>query len=378
LASTGGGGGAGMSTNGSEALAGPGGAGGSGLVAFRYITATKPSFTYPTNAYLNVGMTETFTTNVAVDSATASFTRTFRWESSTAGVNGPFSSVKAGTGASNAAFSWVPTDTSTSGSNYLYRVVVTDSDSSGLSIQDTSTSVFAVINQSLLMTGATTIKKTINVTRNENYTISQGTPTYSYTLTPIIPGITLDTSTVGTTILKIADTATVGTYLETLTVTDSVTGTVVLPITIVISAPPTLTNTAEIITTGQIFNIDASNSASYSVGASTLSDISGSKKPVTINNGSTYSTENSGILKLSRTSNQYVSATAFTKLNTWTVEAFVRLDAEPIAGTCFATSEYAPTNINFALCMDVGRTFYTGYHDGGWTYKRSTNQIPLK
>jgi hypothetical protein len=128
---------------------GYGGNGGLGIVTFRFITAFKPSFTAPTNAYLNVGMTETFTTNVAQDSATAVLTRSFRWESSTTGSNGNFSVIKQGTGANNAVFSWVPPDTATTGSNFVFRVIVTDFDTAGLFIQDTSTPVFAVINPAL-------------------------------------------------------------------------------------------------------------------------------------------------------------------------------------------------------------------------------------
>ena len=351
-----------------------GGAGGSGIVIVRYITASKPIFTYPINAYLNVGMTETFTTNVAADSATALLTRTFRWESSTAGAGGPFTVIKTGTGASNASFSWIPTDTSTSGSNFLYRVVVTDSDTAGLFIQDTSTAVFAVINGTLLMSGATTIRKTINVSRNETYTISQGTPTYRYSLSPTIRGITLDTSTVGTTILKIADTATVGTYSQTLTVTDSVTGTVALPITIVVSAPPTLSNGGEVVTTGQVFSIDSGNSASYSPGTtasgnSAVRDISGGKKTVSINGTLAYSDDSSGILSMSGTN--YLSYTKDAQLTTWTVETYIRINADLAGTTCAVTNQYTEKDINFALCLDQGRTFFTGFHNVQWTYKRS-------
>jgi hypothetical protein len=156
-------------------------------------------------------MTETFTTNVMSDSATVSLTRTFRWESTTTGANGTFSLIKQGTGAANAAFSWIPTDTSTSGSNYLYRLIVTDSDTAGLFITDSSTA-FAVINRTLVMTGVSIIKKAINVSRTDTYTVTFGTPSYRVTLTPVISGITLDTSTITSPVIRIADTATVGTY----------------------------------------------------------------------------------------------------------------------------------------------------------------------
>ena len=350
--------------------------GADGVVILRYITSARPSYTKPTNAYLNVGMTETFTTNVLLDSATAMLTRTFKWESSTAGAGGPFTTIKQGTGASNAFFSWIPTDTSTTGSNFLYRLTVTDSDTAGLSISDSSTA-FAVINGALRMTGVTSIKKQINVARNETFTISSGTPTYRYTLTPVIPGITLDTATVGSAVLRISDTASVGTYLETLTVTDSVSASVVIPLSITVSAPPNLVDGGEINFNNQIFNIDPGNSASYNRSTGAISDISGTKKTVLVPNGATYSNDFSGVLTFASASSQYMSARAFTQYNTWTIETWIRLDAAPAEGFCPLSSEYNPTNISFALCVDSVRTFYAGFHNGNWTYKRSNEVIPI-
>lgn len=353
----------------------PGGNGSSGVVIVRWITALKPTFTPPTNALLNVGMTETFTTNVAQDSATVMLTRNFRWESTTAGANGTFTTIKQGTGAGNAAFSWVPTDTSTSGSQYLYRVVVTDSDSYGLFIVDTSTPVFAVINRTLAMTGPTSIKKQINVARNETFTISHGTPSYRFTLTPTIPGITLDTSTVGTTLLRISDTASAGTYLETLTVTDSVSASVTIPLSITISAPPSLVNSGEIVDTGLEFNIDMANTASYSRATGTISDISGTKKVVTINGGSTFNEDFSGNLKLSNT--QHISATGFRTLSSFTIEAYINLRSIGSDQVCVFGSEQNPTNVPYFLCIDSGRTVFTGFYNGQWTYKRTTQTLTL-
>jgi hypothetical protein len=353
------------------------GSGGSGVVIVRWITALKPSFTKPTNAYLNVGMTETFTTNVSQDSETAQLTRTFRWESTTAGAGGTFTPIKVGTGAANAAFSWIPSDTSTTGSQYLYRVVVTDSDTAGLFIQDTSTAVYAIINGTLTMTGVSSIKKQINISRNETFTIAAGTPTYRYTLTPVIAGITLDTSTVGFAVLKISDTASAGTYLETLTVIDSVSASVVVPLSISISAPPVLIYSAEMNSKNIIFDFDAGNSASYNLSTGALADVSGTKKSILVPNGATYSSDYSGILSFKSGSSQYMSATSFTQYNAYTIETWIRLDAAIPDGFCPLTSEYNPTNISFVLCVDAGRTIYGGFHNGSWTYKRSNEVIPL-
>ena len=251
------------------------GYGGSGVVILRYITAIKPTFTSPTNAYLNVGMTETFTTNVAQDSATVGLTRTFRWESSTTGSSGTFSVIKQGIGAANAAFSWVPRDTATSGSNYVYRVIVTDSDTAGLFIQETSTPVFAVINLALAVSSKSTITKTVGVSKMETFTVSLGTPTYRYSLSPDHAFFWIDTATASTPRIRIADTATVGTYYETFTVTDSVSASVSIPLTIIVSTQPSFSASSVQVDSGTVLYLDAANSASYSGSGSTWSDISG-------------------------------------------------------------------------------------------------------
>ena len=252
-----------------------GGNGGSGLVALRYLTAAKPTFTAPTNVFLNAGMTETFTTNVAQDSATALLTRTFRWESTTAGSGGTYSVIKQGTGAANASFSWVPSDTSTSGDQYLFRVIVTDSDTAGLFIQDTSTAVFATINRALVLNSKSTLTKTVNVSKVETFTVTLGTPTYRYTFTNSNPLITLDTSTVGSPRVRLADTLTVGTYYETFTVIDSVSATIVQPLTIIVSPPPSFSANAAQVDSGTALYLDAGNLQSNSGTGATWNDISG-------------------------------------------------------------------------------------------------------
>jgi hypothetical protein len=274
--SGGGGGGGGASSS----IAGYGG---SGVIILRYITALKPTYTKPTTAYLNAGMTETFTTNVAQDSATAVLTRTFRWESTTTGSNGTFTLIKQGTGEANASFGWIPPDTRTSGSNYLYRLIVTDSDTAGLFITDSSTA-FAIINPALSVSGSSTIAKRINLGKSETFTITLGTSTYNSSLSPTIPGISLDTSTAGLAVIKIAETMTVGTYYETLTVIDSVSASVAMPLIIYIAAPPTLLNTGEIVANDLILNLDAGNSESLIAGDTTTvtsaiwKDLSGNGK----------------------------------------------------------------------------------------------------
>ena len=388
-----GGGGSGYNTSGSDV---GGGDGGSGVIIIRWITASVPSYTKPVNAYLNVGMTETFTTNVMSDSATVSLTRTFRWESTTTGANGTFSLIKQGTGAANAVFSWVPTDTSTSGSNYLYRLIVTDSDTAGLFITDSSTA-FAVINRTLVMTGVSIIKKAINVSRTDTYTVTFGTPNYNVTLLPVIAGITLDTSTITSPVIRIADTATVGTYYETLTVTDSVSASVVIPLTITISAPPNLLNTAEIVTNDLILNLDAGNSASLIADSGTATtgiswkDLSGSRNNgatgAGVNTGAsggtactapTYSSANAGSLTFAAGSNNcyYVSTLNPTSIrNNYTVEVWFKTSATLSSNMGLMSQSTLASNSPYFLNVgtQAGSALYVSFWDNVTTTYKYAN-----
>ncbi len=371
-----------------------GGHGGSGVIIIRWITANKPTYTSPTIAYLNAGMTETFTVNVAQDSATANLTRTFRWESSTTGVNGTYSVIKQGTGANNAFFTWVPTNTSTSGSTYAYRVVVTDSDSAGLFIVDTSTPVWAIINEPLSVSGSSSIAKAINLSKSETYTITLGTSTYRSRLTPDAPEISLDTSTAGLAVIRIAETATVGTYYETLTVTDSVSAVVIIPLTIQVAAPPTLINSSDIRSNDLIFHLDAGNSKSMLLGDTatatnvTWADLSGNKKDAltsgTFDTGGfaktcaapTWSPYFGGSLAFDGSTTCYWSPYIDNQLNkNVTVEAWVRLDGATINnGAMLVQQNYNPSsasNLNFLLGdSDANGQIKFGIWDGG-AYRQS-------
>jgi hypothetical protein len=390
-ANTGGGGGAGVIQGG--ATDGPGAQGGTGIVVVRWITASVPTYTKPTNAYLNAGMTETFTTNVSQDSATAVLIRTFKWESSTTGASGTFSLIKQGTGSSNASFSWVPIDTSTSGSNFVYRLTVTDSDTMGLSITDSSTA-YAVINRPLNVSGVSTIPKAINLAKSETFTITLGTPTYRASLTPIIAGITLDTSTAGFAVIKIADTASVGIWLETLTVTDSVSASVTLPLSITIAAPPNLLNTAELVSNGLVLNLDAGNSSSIISDSGTVTtaltwqDLSGRKSHATtgsaVNTGGytstactapKYSSENSGALIFQTNTENcyYTSYTGADLQKSYSVEAWFKTSASLPAWASVISGAFTggTTPIPIALGSLGGSAMYVAFYDGtvnGWRY----------
>jgi hypothetical protein len=333
-------------------------------------------------------MTETFTTNVAVDSATAGLTRTFKWESTTPTANGAYTILKSGTGATNAAYSWVPSDTSTNGSGYLYRLTVTDSDTAGLFISDSSTA-YAFINPALKVTApaaGTNLAKKINVSRNETFTITLGTPTYKAILSPVIPGITIDTSTAGSVLLKIGDTATVGTWLETLTVTDSVSASVVILLSITIAAPPTLLNSGEIVSNKLILNLDAGNSQSLLLDDSSTAtnavwrDLSGNKKDAstggvtaTTYDGKTctapkYYSGNGGYIDLNGSTDCFRTEDLGTSIDrSFTVEAWYRSRGTMLAGASIFAQNHSGSNIAIVLGGANGTTdIRLGVYNGGW------------
>lgn len=388
-----GGGGAGY-VNAAEGSDVAGGSGGSGVIIVRWITATKPAFTQPKIAYLNAGMSESFSVNMASDSATPNLIRTFRWESSTSGVNGTYRTVKEGTGANNSFFAWTPQNTATTGSTYAYRVVVTDSDTAGLWIQETSNPVWAIINEPLNVSGSSSVGKAINLSKSETYTITLGTSTYRSSLAPVIPGITLDTRTAGFAVIGIADTVTVGTYYETLTVTDSVSAVVNIPLTIQVSAAPTLINSSEVISNDLIFHLDAGNSQSMLLGDTatatnvTWADLSGNKKNAltsgTYDTGGfakacaapTWSPYFGGSLAFDGATTCYWAPYIDNQLNkNVTVEAWVRLDGTTINnGAMLVQQNYNPasaSNLNFLLGdSDANGLIKFGIWDGG-AYRQS-------
>jgi hypothetical protein len=375
-----------VSYGGSAIATGAGISGSAGVVVIRYITAALPAYTKPANIFLNVGMTETFTTNVAQDSATAVLTRTFRWESTTAGANGPFITIKEGTGANNAFFAWVPTDTSTSGSQYLYRLTVTDSDTAGLFISDSSTA-FAVINRTLAMTGKSSISKSIGVSKSETFNVDGGTSTFRYTLSPDSAFFWLDTVTATSPRLRIADTATVGTYLETITVTDSVSASVTIPLTIKVSPPPSFSASAEQIDSGTVLYLDAGNSASYPRTGTSWSDLSGRglSGNLTASLGSrlassstntcvapNFSTEGNGAFNFISASRTCAYVADLGTLTSYTVDTWIKRSGAQAANSAIFTTPYSGSGkqINISLHWSSSTQIVAGIFTGSnpWIY----------
>ena len=239
-ANTGGGGGAGVFQG--ATTDGKGAQGGTGVVVVRWITASKPIFTQPTSDTTTAGLIDTFT--VSADPISP-LTRSYRWQSST-DTGTTWSNISTGSGFTSQTYSTPTLETSTSGARYQYRVIVTDSDTVGLSIVDTSTAVYLTINPRISISGSYTTQK-YGATHTDTFTAVTGTGTGNKTFT-FSPnnrsGITWNGATANQATLTLARTLGPGTYYETMTATDTKGATTQYAIAIVVGKADTITVTS--------------------------------------------------------------------------------------------------------------------------------------
>jgi len=223
-----------------------GGDGAAGTVIIRYITATAPVFTGPKFDTLTAGLTETFT---VTGSATSPLTRNFRWQVST-DTGTSWTNASQGSGVLTANYVTPTLETTTSGIRYQYRVVVTDSDTAGLFIVDTSTAVYLMINPRNTITSSTgsfIFTQKYGESRTAVFTFAFGTgprtPTVASTTNNQNGKITWSNLNSDSATVRVGTALPVGTYSETLTVTDSVTAFTTQALTITVSKADTITVT---------------------------------------------------------------------------------------------------------------------------------------
>jgi hypothetical protein len=263
-ANTGGGGGAGSANNGR----GNGGNGGSGLLVIKYITSSPTIILQPANDTSTVGATNTFTT--IVSDAPAPLTKSIYWQFTSdtttvveANITG-WTNLSTGTGLTTDSYT---TMTLTKAMNmYRFRAIITFSDTSTISSSVTTSIATLIVNDAISITSSTSTitrkygsAQSVRAIAYSGGTTSTGAIGTSTSHTVQMPfgasaggKIYLDTST-STAYFK-ADTGTaVGTYVETITVTDfkgavtTFTQTVVVTpadtLTVTIATPSTLTYT---------------------------------------------------------------------------------------------------------------------------------------
>jgi hypothetical protein len=226
----GGGGGCGNVACGDWNAAYSGASGGSGVIVIRWITASAPIFTAPGAVDTTTAGTR-YTFRVS-GSATSPLIRNYQWQ---------FSSNSGSTwttqqSSTSDSFTTSTLETTTSGITNLYRVIVTDSDTAGLSISDSRTS-YLVINPRITITVDTsTITRDYGVATVKTFTFANGTGPRVATASPgNQSGITWSNLNSDSATLTLAPTLTAGSYSDTITVTDSVTATTSLRLTITIN-----------------------------------------------------------------------------------------------------------------------------------------------
>jgi hypothetical protein len=211
--------------------------GANGLVVVRWITAAKPVFTQPTNDTTTAGLFDTMTVSA---NPISPLTRNYQWQVST-DTGTTWSNAVTGSGAKTYIYTTPTLETTTSGIRYQYRVVVTDSDTAGLYIVDTSTAVYLIINPRITYTGSYTVQK-YGTTHQDTFTVSNGTGTKNFTFSPNNrSGITWSTPSSNNAVLTIASTLSPGTYYETATATDSKGAQVTIGLSILVNKADTLT-----------------------------------------------------------------------------------------------------------------------------------------
>jgi hypothetical protein len=224
---TGGGGGGGAAVFGIA----PGGNGGSGFIAIRYITNKPTIITQPRSETSTVGAYETFT--ITTSTPPDQLTKSVQWQYTNDTITGTtgWENMPVGTGMTTDTFT---TPVIVAGMNKVrFRAIVTFSDTSTLSVIETSTSVILTVNPEITFQSDTTTitrkygdtqtVRTISYSGGTTNAGTVGTDTSHTVNTPfgaLANGkIYVDTST--TTAKFYVDTGTpVGTYYDTITVTD--------------------------------------------------------------------------------------------------------------------------------------------------------------
>ena len=256
---TGGGGGGGAAAFG-VAL---GGNGGSGFIAVRYITNKPTIFTQPTNDTSTVGAVDTFTISTSV--APAPLTKSVQWQYTAdtttaviANITG-WTNVSTGTGFTTDTFTTAALTKSMN--KYRYRAIVTFSDTATITSVETSTIATLTINDAITWSvdsstitrkyGDSQTVRPINYSGGTTSTGSVGTSTSHTVATPYGPlangKIYVDTTT-SSAYFKVDTGTVVGTYYETVTVTDYLGASASYVQKVIVSPADTLTVQADTLT----------------------------------------------------------------------------------------------------------------------------------
>jgi hypothetical protein len=218
-----------------------GGAGAAGIIVIRYATIALPTYSDLVSDTTTAGLTYTFT---VTGSAPSPWVRTYKWQfSSDTGTT--WSDINTGSGYTTASYTTPILETTTSGAQFQYRVLVIDTNGAQTPAVDPSTSAFLIINPRLILNGSYTIMK-YGTTHTDTFTVPSDSGTGNKTVRRSSSAkeyITWDTSTVNTAAVTVGLLLPSGTYYDTITVTDARSVTSNFPIAIVVLKADTITVT---------------------------------------------------------------------------------------------------------------------------------------
>jgi uncharacterized repeat protein (TIGR02059 family) len=238
-----------------------GGNGASGVVVLAYITNDPSITTQPTNDTTTVGTVDTFT--ITTTTLPTPLTKLVNWQvatdTTTATASVSWQNVTLGTGLNTDTYT---TQTLTLSMNkYRYRAIVTFTDMDSLTVIETSTVVTLTVNPAITITsetstitrkyGDTQTVRTLVYSGGTTNTGAVGTTT-SHTVrgsfgTQASGRIVLDTST-ATAVFRVDTGTVVGSYVETITVTDAKGATATYTQRVVVNPADTLTVQADTLT----------------------------------------------------------------------------------------------------------------------------------
>jgi hypothetical protein len=236
-----------------------GGSGGSGIVIIRYITIAQIILTQPLSDTTTVGTVDTFTILTSV--VPAPLTKSVQWQftaDTTTGTTG-WTNVSSGTGGTTDTFTTAALTKSMN--KYRYRAIVIFSDTATSSVVETSSVATLTVNDAITFTfdtstitrkyGDAQTVRPISYAGGTTNTGAVGTAT-SHTVrgqlgTQASGRIVLDTST-STAVFRVDTRTVIGTYTETITVTDASGATATYAQRVVINPADTLTVQADTLT----------------------------------------------------------------------------------------------------------------------------------
>lgn len=126
---------------------------------------------------------------------------------------------------------------------------------------------------------------------------------------------------------------------------------------------------SKIVRDGIVMHFDVAG-GSYSGSGNSLIDLSGNGYNGTLYNSPTYSTDNGGVLRYTKSSFQYAAAPNPGDIPKWTIESWTKFNEATVAGTnAIVTGQYdLGSKLNFSLgTVDVlSNTIKAGYFNGAW------------